>query len=144
MAKSSFFSWRLPTRNYCISLTIRYIYRTFGMQLYWGGVDVHVYFQVPTWQIFGHITKKSFLHIFYNIPQTNWPIWMKFGRNIYHGCVHSFVKFQVHIFIIFGRIAQKTVFQIFSWQAITLLIFRLLGWFLVGKCVWLIHPILTL
>ena len=65
---------------------------------------------------------------------------MKFGRNIYYGCVHAYINFQVHISITFGHIAKKTVFRYFTCQAITPLLFILLGWFLVSECIWLIRP----
>ena len=86
------------------------------------------------------MAKNSFLHLFFLIPQTIWPLWIKFGRNIYHGVVHAYVNFQVHISISFGRIAKKPVFRYFTCQAITPLLFILWGWFLVSECIWLIRP----
>ena len=59
-----FFTWRLPTRNCNISLTFRFINLQFCMLIHWGGMDNHIYFQVPTCQNFDHMDKKSFLHLF--------------------------------------------------------------------------------
>ena len=86
------------------------------------------------------MAKNSFLHIFVIIPQTIWPIWMKFGMNIHLRCIHAYVHFQVHISITFRRITKKPVFRYFTCQAITPLLFMLLGWFLVSECIWLIRP----
>ena len=78
MAKSPFFSRRLPitklpiwprinfyTFLYNIPLTNWPIYMKFGRLVHWGGVGGHVYFEVPTCQLFAHMAKKIFLVWYY-------------------------------------------------------------------------------
>ena len=58
--------------------------------MYIGVVWMFIYiFKSLPCQIFGHMAKNKFLHIFYNIPQTNWPISITFGRNIY--IIHLYI-----------------------------------------------------
>ena len=51
--------------NCYIYLTIKSNNLQFSMLVNWGGVGIHVYFQVPTCQFAGHMTKKYILHLFY-------------------------------------------------------------------------------
>jgi len=76
-------------------------------------IFMYIFKSLPA-RFFAIGSKNKFLHLFYDIPTTNWPIFMIFETNTWNICVYTYINFQFHTFIIFGHIAKKPDFAYFS------------------------------
>ena len=84
----------------------------FGRCIHWHSKNVHVYFQVPIFRIFGLMAKNTFLQFYMHISYTNRPIDMKYGMLVHCNNMYIYVNFQLSTCYIFCPIAKKCSFPI--------------------------------
>ena len=110
MAKNTFYPQEEQNIICSNSIIFWMINIKFGRYIHWHGKNVHVYFQVPIFRIFGLMAKNTFLQFYMHISYTNRPIDMKFGMLVHCNNMYTYVNFQLHNCYIFSRIAKNALF----------------------------------